>query len=179
MNCLLPGRTMPARPLHRQATTLRPTRRPGAGGTHDCSMSDCPLRGKARDSPRGCRGYVRILTLDRTAFVKKNFQKIAHHLLPPVPAARSSLVRYEHRVNNAQMIQAMGNENQPNRQSCVAAQVDQVKLAKGFLEKNPRACVWIGRLATERPMTRQQKAGVTTHKHGSVDCLTSFLGEKN
>ena len=78
-------------------------------------------------------------------------------------------------LTDAQMIQAMGNENQPNRQSCVAAQVDQVGLAKGFLEKNPGSCVWSGRSVAKR----LRKESITQHRHGSVDCLSSFLGTKN
>lgn len=70
------------------------------------------------------------------------------------------------------MIQAMGNENQPNRQSSVEAQVDQVKLAKGFLGKNPSVCQF--QSATDR-----NSKGGRPHEHGSRDCISSFLGQKN
>jgi hypothetical protein len=41
------------------------------------------------------------------------------------------------RYTDAQMIQSLGLENSTHEEMNVANQVDQVKLAKGFLEKHP------------------------------------------
>jgi hypothetical protein len=82
------------------------------------------------------------------------------------------------RYTDAQMIQSLGLENSTHEEMNVANQVDQVKLAKEWLEKQPRDCVVLAR-SDSGGARKYEKQAIEKHIHGSAECISVFLGVKN
>jgi len=77
---------------------------------------------------------------------------------------------------DAQMFVALADEN-AGEGATAAEQIDVVRFAREYLRKNPTACKYVP--SNGRTAHPEKARHTSSHEHGSVDCVLSFLGENN
>ena len=70
----------------------------------------------------------------------------------------------------------LANENSASQGASDGEQIDVVVMAKNWLEKNPESCQ-VSHDGTGG--SKREQGGGSEHKHGSVRCITAFLGTEN
>lgn len=84
-----------------------------------------------------------------------------------------------------QMLIMLANENATSSGASDGEQIDTVALARTWLQKNPASCVLKKLIVQREQKTPSSKGGRPSisdcerDKHGTEECITAFLGDKN